>query len=404
MLTVEGLPVWANDDACRVWRELYDSPELLAEVLAADEPEMGLQKRLRTRYPDDVVRTALILRDARKRAAGKFTHAAAMWFDRVNVEQATAEAVARHKAQRFDGRVWDLCCGIGGDALAVATQAEVVAVDLDPATLLRASWNAAIYGVGDRITWSCQDVAAVEPVAGDWLHIDPDRRPGASGRVSRVEDYVPSLEALRAMLPQYRGGAIKLGPASNFGGKFEDVEVELISLNGECKEATLWFGELAGTAPFRATVLPAGITIAGHPLDATAEISGVGPYLYDPDPAVVRAGLVDLVAVQLGLRRLDPAEEYLTGDTLVDSPFVRGFRVLEELPNNERALRQAVRTRAWGTIEIKCRHVPIAADAVQRKLPKEGTQPGVVIFARLNGKTRVVLAERVISSNENAAR
>ena len=57
-----------------------------------------------------------------------------MWFERTGLEQATAEPVARHKARRFAGRtatVIDLCCGIGGDTLALADWAEVVAVDLD---------------------------------------------------------------------------------------------------------------------------------------------------------------------------------------------------------------------------------------------------------------------------------
>ena len=129
----------------------------------------------------------------------------------------------------------------------------------------------------------------------------------------RVEDYVPGLDYLQRLTRTGRGGAIKLSPAANFGGKFRDVEVELVSLHGECKEATIWFGELRGTASWRATILPTGETITGEPLDFTANISAPLQYVFDPDPAVVRAGLVDAVAVQLGLNRLDPAEEYLTG-------------------------------------------------------------------------------------------
>jgi hypothetical protein len=157
----------------------------------------------------------------------------------------------------------------------------------------------------------------------------------------------------------------------------------------------VWYGELAGPAAFRATVLPAGETIAGHPLDVVAEQSELRGYIYDPDPAVVRAGLVDLLAVQLGLCRLDPAEEYLTGDRLVQSPFVQAFAVTESLSHNDRELRTALRRSDFGQLEIKCRHVAVDAVALRRRLPLPGTQPGVLLIVRELGKTRSVLARRV---------
>src|SRR5204863_6782923 len=125
---------------------------------------------------------------------------------------------------------------------------------------------------------------------GGFIHIDPDRRQQTSGRALRIEDYEPGLEFLKRLPDRFRGGAIKLGPASNFGGKFPAAEVELISLHGECKEATVWFGELAGPEAWRATVLPAGETIAGDPLEFVAEITAPQAFVYDPDPAAVRAG------------------------------------------------------------------------------------------------------------------
>jgi len=278
--------------------------------------------------------------------------------------------------------------------LALAVQCEVTAVDLNPAACLRAEWNADVYGVAPRIKTLCADVGCVPDLAG-LVHVDPDRRAGSGGRVSRVEDYEPGLPFLKELMTRCRGGAIKVGPASNFGGKFDGVEIELISLAGECKEATIWFGDLAGQAPFRATALPSGETIAGHPLDASTPLAPLDRYLYDLDPAVVRAGMVDLVAERFGLSRLDGAEEFLTSDTLVASAFVEPFEVLADLPNNERDLRAWLRTSDFGQLEIKCRHIPIQAESLRRRLPLPGDQPGVLIFARCDGKARAILARRL---------
>jgi hypothetical protein len=315
-------------------------------------------------------------------------------FARLGLDLATSDAVARHKARRFCGPVRDLCCGIGGDCLALAEQVEVTAVDLNPAACLRTEWNAIVHGVGERVKTLCADVGQID--TGDRLvHIDPDRRQQRSGRATRIEDYVPGLEFLQRLAGNVRGGAIKLGPACNFGGKFPDAEVELISLDGECKEATVWFGELRGDAPWRATVLPSGLTLAGNPLDYFVDPSPPLGFVFDPDPAVVRAGLVDAAAQELGLSRLDREEEYLTGPVAVVSPFVQAFELLAELPNNLPEIGRYFRASTAGQVEIKCRRIPIEADAVRRRLPLPGDQPVVLIFARVEGKARALVCRRV---------
>ncbi len=376
-----------------VLHELRGTPQLLQIVAQSRGSELALQTRLRREYADRLVRGALALCELRRKGAAKFSRASEMWFDRQGLEQATSELVARHKARRFSGTVFDFCSGIGGDALALAENCAVTAVDSNPLAGLRTHWNAEVYGVAQNVAIACQDVAAVDPGSA-LVHIDPDRRAQATGRAVRVEDYLPNLEAMQQMAHTFRGGAIKLSPASNFGGKFRDVEIELISLHGECKEATIWFGELRGSESWRATVLPSGETLAGEPLDYAAEISPPLRYIYDPDPAIVRAGLVDAAAVRLGLNRLDAAEEYLTGNQHVTTHFAQVFEVVAELPNNLPEIRGYFRKADCGELEIKCRHIPISAETIRRRLPLKGTQAAVLIFARLAGKSRALVCRR----------
>jgi len=464
-------------------RELRNAPRLFEAIARrGDESELKLQQRLRAEFPPELVRAALTLDTLRNRAAAKFSRAATMWFDRVGLEQATAEAVARHKAERFHGNqggrrkaeggrlfgepegvsprrtpvahapgspcppsafrlppseVADLCCGIGSDAVALAEHADVLAVDLDPARCLVTDWNAEAYGVEQRVRTMCADATAMGDLPA-LVHIDPDRRvrsdrlqpveegsqrtdpasrrhrPAEAGhyersrRSLRVEDCVPGVEFLRKLQRRCDGGAIKLSPASNFAGHFDDVEYELVSLDGECKECTVWFGSLAEPGLWRATVLPpartqgfpkslgsdAGETLAGRPMDALADTGPLQRFLYDPNPAIVRAGLVDLLAERFGLFRLDTDEEYLTGDAFLASPFLSCFEVEAELANNPREIRRHFRTAGFGQVEIKCRRIPVRAEVVRRRLPLNGARPGVLIFARIAGKARAVVAER----------
>ncbi len=392
-----------EEDECRLLHRLRDS-EGIFDLLAAGsgEPELTLQDKLRRKYPDDVVRAAFALRELRQRARSKFTRADRMWFDRRGLEQATSEAVGLHKAQRFYGRVCDYCSGIGGNTIALATRCDVVAVDSNPAQVLRTKWNAEVYEVAARVAGICADVVTL-PASQDLLHVDPDRRPGGRRRSARVEDCVPGIDYLRRAVREFRGGGIKLSPAGNFANKFADVEYELISLGSECKEAVVWFGALATPDLWRATVLPAGATLFGDPLEAVASVGELGGYLFDPDPAVVRAGLVDLLAERTGVHRLDRAEEYLSSDRLVESPFFQAFEVHAALPNNERAIRQHFRRAGIGSVEIKARHIPIQADAFRRRLPLEGSKSAVLIFARVAGRSRALVCRR-IGKDDGASR
>lgn len=383
-----------------LWRALRGASELIELVTHARESDLKLQQDLRKQYPAELVLAALQLRDSRRRAIGKFSRAQTMWFNRIGVEQCTAESVAQHKARRFQGcsTVWDLCCGIGSDAIAIASAGpHVTAVDLTPIACLRTAWNAEEYGVAERISTQVGNVTELS-LTDAHVHIDPDRRAGIS-RAMRIEDYEPPLSYLEQLTTTARGGAIKLSPASNFGGKFPDCEVELISLDGECKEATIWFGDRRTETPWRATLLPSGATLTGDPFLARGPVGPLGQFLYDPDPAVVRAGLIDILAETGGFHRLDAAEEYLTSATRIASPFVRTFEVLDELPHNQKELSRAIAARSIGELEIKCRHVPVDVNALRRKLKLTGTERLVLFIARLQGKTRYVIARRLDTSH-----
>ncbi len=385
----------SDQDMIAVLEELRGIPAIW-ERLTGSETTTSLQTALRKVFPAEVVRAALTLADLRKQARPRFSRADDMWFDRIRLEQATQEVVARHKAQRFaacEGKtVVDLCCGAGADTVELARHAPVLAVDLSPLATWFTERNAEVYGVADRVR---TQVSTVEQIAIDqeFVHLDPDRRTHGHRQV-RLEFGSPGLPYLQQLTQQAAGGAIKVSPASNFGGKFTNCEIELVSVAGECKEATIWFGKLRQPAPFRATILPQGVSIAGNPWEFRPRLEALQKYLFDPDPAVVRAGLVDCAAEQLGLWRLDDAEEYLTGSSLVESPLTRGFEVIANLNNNTREIRDFFRTSPFGQVEIKCRHMSIDADAIRRKLPLPGKEPGVLIFARIAGKARAIVARR----------
>lgn len=390
---IAGIP--AED----VLRQLRAHPELLQLVSAATEKETTLQERLRESYLPELVRAALRLRDVRRRAADILPEADRLWLTGVSYEQATAALVATHKAARFpDGHVvLDLCCGIGMDTRALLSRGPVTAVDRDAAMLLRNRWNQDVWfpqGTPFPLTMIQADASTLS-LTDQLVHVDPDRRSGRDRPTKRLEQYQPPLEWMERLTQTAAGGAIKIGPASNFVQKFAGCEIELVSLQGECREATVWFGRLAGDKRFRATCLPSGETITGNPLEAYCPLGDVSDYLFDPDPAVVRSGLLDAVGEMNSLRRLDSADEYLTGDTVPATSFVTAFRVQAVLGNNPKELKRYLRSDPGRHYEIKCRHLKVDANQLQKKLPRGEGKPRVVFFVRVAGRAKVVVCERI---------
>ena len=379
-----------------VLQGLRRAPELLTAVSGATGSEFSIQRKLRQKYDADLVRAALSLHEVRKRADGILPRAEQLWLTRTGLEQTTHPVVAAHKARRFPetALVLDLCCGIGGDAAALTGRGPVTVIDHDEAMIQRCKWNLA--------EWECPDPRTVladanhVSVAGELIHVDPDRRSGRSRPVKRLQQYNPDLTWMQGTTRSASGGAIKISPAANFMQKFPGCEIELISLDGECREATVWFGQLANVEQFRATVLPSGESIAGDPLGVWSKVAAQpGQFLLDPDPAVVRSGLLDVVCERLNLQRLDNEEEYLTCDERPESAFVTVFEVIAVLPNHPRRLREFLRFEPAPYYEIKCRHIAVDAARVSRKLPVGGTQPKVIFFLRVQGKSQIVVARRL---------
>jgi hypothetical protein len=374
---------------------LYSTPKVFDAIAELGSNDLAAQQQLRREFDADVVRAALALSDARQRAAGTLAIAASLWLTGTGLEQATHPLIAEHKASRFPGDfpVWDLCSGIGCDASALAARGPVVAFDSDEAMLQRCRWNLEAWGAAN-VTCRHDDATSID-ISDKWIHVDPDRRNGRSRPTKRLERYSPDLKWMQHAVQKAKGGAIKIGPASNFMQKFPDCEIELISLHKECREATVWFGELADCEQFRATILPSGETIAGDPLSAYADAAAQPlKYIYDPDPAVVRSGLIDAVCAQLNLQRLDSEEEYLTSDEAPETSFVTSFEVEAVLPNNQKQLRRYLRQSPGQYYEVKCRRLPIDASATTRRLPTDGDTPKVIFFLRVQGKAKIVVARR----------
>lgn len=394
-------------------------------ALCAAERSVSAALATRLRRALSAAQTHLVLEqvELRRRAAGKIPDAARLFFTRQQLEQATDQTIAGYKAARFERftAAADLCCGIGGDLLALAEALQGAAglvrgVERDPCIALLAQANCRARGLdAAEDDPACRHGAMVEPreanveALGDaqaW-HIDPDRR--AAGRRSTAPQlHSPPLSEIEAMLAALPHAAVKLAPAGRPPVAWYDAaELEWISRGGECRQLVAWFGSLARHAGRRcATVLdetrtPRTIVGAGpsQPALPPAPAADVGPYVYEPDPAVIAAGLVDELAQDLGLAPLDPQIAYLTGERLCVDPAVTAFETLAALPFHLGRIKSLVRERGIGRLEIKQRGLPFSPADLERQLRGPGDAAATLLLMRRGDKPLAILARRVKRKN-----
>lgn len=358
------------------------------EMAAGLEPAPKNFDRVGRSTTPDAARWAFEQWDLRRRAAAKFPRASEMFFVREALEQATSGPVADYHASLFPSNVLilDLTCGIGADAIALARRGPIVAYEVDTTRAECAARNLAVHGLEGR-------VLVEDSLAADWsaefAFADPARRV-ASRRTIDVNEFLPDPHELARRMSTLQLGVIKLTPMladdvlDSLG-----VGVEFVSYGGECREAIVFVGQTAKKGRY-AVHVESGERLAESPPPPTTE--SVAEWLYDVDPAAVRAHAIGDFARLRGLEVLGDSKGYLTGGD-ASGPWVRAYRVLDAGAFDERKIEAALKAVDAKTPVFKQRQAAQNLEVLSRKFKRTGTRDVVIALYRVGAALRWVLAE-----------
>lgn len=364
----------------------------------------------------EVVASAATQARLRTRAVVRFP-GPARWWTPDGLEQATRPAVAARHAQRYVRagvqHVADLGCGNGSDALAMAAAGLTVrAVDRDPEAL----WALAATAADLRLAVATSD-GDMRTMAGPWndpspapglgCFVDPARRSGGS-RALAPEAWSPPWSWVRSLALRVPATGAKVAPGIDHGALPPGTQAEWISVGGSLVEAGVWWGPLRdGPASRMATVLAADTHDDG-PGRATQEslddldgipvpgVGGVSGWLVEPNPAVIRAGLVAVLATRLDGHLLDPRIAYIVSDG-PPHPGILGttFAVLDEVPFGRKSMRAWLRARGFGDVVIKKRGINVVPEQLRAALHLRGGGPtATLVLTRTDAGPLALLVER----------
>lgn len=358
--------------------------------------DLKIGERLRAELDSD--RAALVLTqiDLRERAKAKFAHPEKMLFTRAGLEQATSEQIATYRAKRLgeSDHINDLCCGIGGDLVAMAALGvPLAAVDFDPVHLFLAEHNARTIHPETDITTVLRDVRQAVINPDDTVFIDPARRLESGKRIGYQSE--PPVEWSLALADRAAMVAIKTAPGIPHDLVPAGWELEHIALGSDLKEAVMWSPSLAGPA-HKATVISDGVA---HSLVTDDDDFGTirdakpGDWLHDVNPAVTNAGLVEALAGQIGADRIDAEIGFLVSESDVTSPFCTSWRVLDVLPWHEKRIKQVLKSLNAGPVDIRRRGLPGDVPAITKRLRGAGNRRILIAMTRMsNAPTAIICA------------
>jgi hypothetical protein len=348
------------------------------------------------------------------------------------LQQATDHWIARYKANRLPrgAVVYDVCCGIGGDAMAMAARGPLVGIDRDPLMCHIAAHNVALAG-GTEARFQCTEAATMSLSSDAWLHLDPDRRTD-QGRASTPDFCSPPTHVIDTLLEQSAGAVVKLAPAAEVPQRWQATacEREWISRAGVCRQQAIWFRREPSTPAQAATrLLQSGEFCSlrcsrEERLDSrVATVHEPSRWLFDWDPAVRAAGLSELLGLRLAAQSIGGPAGFFTAAEPPASdfpwnPLVASFRVLWLGALDGKQLRRTLKTLDPASLEIKVRGLEVSPESLRKELlPQRSagaakhSQPSLTLLVgriradrAARGKpTFAALAERMASGESTAA-
>jgi len=379
----------------------------LAQAVAERDP-LELATRLRKVLPAEQARAIqeqLVLREKARSKFGAF--ADRMLFTRRLLEQASGLAPARWKASRYRdagvASVSDLCCGAGGDSIALGLSGIAThRVDADPVALALSRHNLRACGLepgGETLSFLPE---LPDAARRSHFHLDPDRRSkGRDDGEARWDDegLSPDREGIVSLARRFEGGAVKLSPGTPEGFLDLPGEIEFVGVRDELREQVLWTGDLA-RGRLRATEIGSTDSVdsfEGSPEDAQEAFADVaedvGAWIHEPVKCLVRSHLSALFGQSRGLRPMDSTIAWLTGGAVDPTPLLKSYRVLTHGPlkaGTELALLKEA-GRSCGA--VKKRGVAVVPEKAMRELRGLPGDPAVLVYTRVAARKWVLVVQ-----------
>lgn len=312
------------------------------------------------------------------------------------LEQASGERAAAYKSTLMHGRhLFDMTGGLGIDTIFLANRfARSWYSERDPKLAAVMSYNLAKCGIKSVEVHHGESIRYLESFPDnsfDWIMVDPDRRE-KQHRTITLQEASPDVVAIQELLlrkshnicikasPVLETSALKtLLPALH--------SILVVSVDHRCRELLLLLNrDTAAEHPvtIKAVVLtsPDGLFEITGETGAERTVTTVQEYLFEPDPAIIKARLSATLALQFGCSFINESVDYLTGSQDLPSFPGRRFRVNDSFRYKEKKIRNEIRNRNIRGASIQRRDFPADVATMRKKLQLHEDKRNFLFFTK----------------------
>ena len=386
--SVSDNAVFPSNDALALLEQTY-SPEIDPGALNAKLRKAGHDAEVIVEVVNQVA-----LRQKARQKLGPI--ADSLLLTRQGLEQSSRFDVAKYHARKLGSlaSVTDLGCGLGIDSIAFAEAGStVVAVEKDEVTAKFASSNLAHFPTAEIHRSAAEDF----DVKTEGVFLDPARRDlAASGRSRKLlspEDFSPSIGFAFEQLSRVPGG-VKLSPALPHEMVSDRFEATWVSHRGDLVEFSQWSTHPQQFGKRFAVMIDGETELKFTGDEFEAGVSSLDEYVYEPDPALIRSHLLGAFALEQGLGLLSQGIAYLTGGER-KSPWLKGYKLIAELPLDEKAISRYLSERSIGSLEIKKRGVDVDPQLMRKRLKLKGSGAATLIATKVGGARKALVCEPI---------
>lgn len=310
------------------------------------------------------------------------------WLPAKSYEQASSELTAFYKSGIVKGaKVLDLCGGLGIDDMAFAhTFTEVVSLDINKELNQIANYNFKKIGLAniERSSLSAEDYLAANKTHFDLVYADADRRPGSDAKKFIIEDCTPDIMVLLPLIKQHSNKLLlKLSPLvdlSYIRSKFSHIEnIYVVAVQNEVKEVLVLisFGESVAASTIAVNIIDKQtIESFEYKDDLTLNTLHSGnhaTYFFEPNLAIIKAGLSSVYANYCGLKMLAENSHFFVGDKIPEGFMGRSFRVIKSMPFAKSTFKEYLKEKQLSKVNISKRNFPTTVAEIYKQFKlKEG--------------------------------
>ena len=332
----------------------------------------------------------------------------------LSIEQCSSEASANYKANLLNGNTFaDLTGGLGIDTYYIDRhfqKTDYVERQSELCDLARHNFSVLNTRIEVHNETAEDYLNHCEPK--DCIFIDPARRDEYGRKTVSIADCTPNVADLQDLLLQKAEKVmVKLSPMLDISKALEELrqvkDVHVVAVANECKELDFilergYQGEIQFVCVNLLTEQPEVRFTMEEERNSSGKLAeSVLKYLYEPNPAVMKAGCFKLLTQRFDVFKLHKNSNLYTSEDLISDFPGRIFEVEGWAPYNKK-VKQAL-LQEVDKASIAVRNFPLSVADLRMAL-KIGDGDAIYLFATtLKGEQKIIVKTKKTASNETVS-